>query len=203
MSQVDLRHNTSHSRTIYYPEGKFGKALAKADTGSGFVGLREVTNYDLVLGSEFCLSFLVDQELLITFENTTDFDVFNLNVIVNLNNATNNSEINLNSDVLILDENLNFVQEESENIYTGAAIADGTLHHILIQREYNGLTATSRFFLDGQEVYTADDTDEPMVGRTEIAEQLYVFFEGAIDHLQIFHRSLSEAEIAKVLEIHL
>lgn len=161
-------------------------------------------NYDLILGNEFCISLWINNsfDIFFTKSDLTNGIDYQIQLAANVSNNNNQSDINLFSNysryVYNSYSSYYSINDFSSNDFVGQDITDGNFHHVLIQRKYDGLSATTEFYLDNMQVLSETSNSKVMVGETAIADRLILttgLDVGAIDNLRIYHRSISAEEV--------
>lgn len=202
MPNIPLRITNTVADAAAYVPGKFGgQAIAKGTTNVFQLQLRETSAYDFVIGSDLCISFFTTGHISINFEsyNNSTFEFFKLDLGVDLNDFYSDCNVYRKSQFFYFDTDSNGIFSYNSDNETLPEINDGNLHHVFIQRDYDGLDCKDTFYIDGQEVWSTQELDVLLLGRTEVANRLFIYTRDTIDELKIFHKSLSAAEVTTLL----
>jgi hypothetical protein len=163
--------------------GKAGYALDFARTGYVHLGsdawLNQVTNFTLAAWVKPDTSGKGDRHILQRFDH----------------DAPNGYLLQLWTD-----DELYGYQSVGGNFYALIVHApfphDGTFHHAALTFSYDGTTSTTTLYIDGQAVRTASVVGAPDVPASDLALKCGNGFEGVLDEVYFFTRTLYPEEVA-------
>ena len=188
-----------------YGQGRFDKAIYN-DPANNFGLSMKNSNFDLVSGSDFVISFYLNKDIdifLTYFASGLDLQI---QISADLKNNSNKTDIALFSDYSSAGSGGGGSSSSSGNSgfederFSINSVEDGNFHHVIVQRDYSNQDARTVFYLDGAEVHNVTTSDKIMTGRTQVLNRLSLRTEEALDHVKFFHRSLSATEIQALID---